>query len=678
MALTEVEILSSATSTSVGGVKPDNISVEVAGDGTLSTIPFVFNLKEYGATGDGVTDDGPALVAAIAALNANGGGTLYVPAGTYRVLNTNTTRRLTTNASIVGDGPNVSVFNYIDYNSPGTRRDFLTCSLADLDITLKNFGIIGDWGDGGNYDQQSHLIGLNTFGNLVLDSLHLSKSRYFAAAIGNAASGTPCNSVIATNCRIEQCLGDGISTRNAKVLIASNNYFFGVNDDAIAYHVIDAETSPINYSATISGNVLVQSQGITCLGAKHTTISGNSITRASYRAITVQGPGTSGFPEGNTPLFSINISDNIVDTVFSGATFSPLSAAGVNYITVTAGELSVNSGGFYPNNPDGSGGIVSPYPYFYLNGSPTPTAPNTGAYSMVISGNVCMRSLEPTANYSDYGFGDWIGRSGPANPTIDDVALGLNSNEGAHYLIVNSLNNVLVSNNTSYGAYTGVYLSTGNSLASLTNVKILGNIFSNYRGAGVLVTGGGDVEVSGNTFDADPLHNSVYRGTNGTWQAAGANIVGAIWQNSTNGGIVFSNNQIKNVYQIYIGGGTNNVFSTGNRIFANPVGGYNNATNEGIRNINIPLAGTSNQLVVYDSDPTSATYGFIQNICLQASATQPNSGLYLSGIFVSNTSPTVSGTAGSRYIVQGWTRLTNGSSHVANTDWVENRTLTGT
>ncbi|HVF42488.1 MAG TPA: carboxypeptidase regulatory-like domain-containing protein, partial [Pyrinomonadaceae bacterium] len=44
------------------------------------------NLKDFGAAGDGVTDDGPALQAALDALAAAGGGTLFVPEGRYAVL----------------------------------------------------------------------------------------------------------------------------------------------------------------------------------------------------------------------------------------------------------------------------------------------------------------------------------------------------------------------------------------------------------------------------------------------------------------------------------------------------------------------------------------------------------------------------------------------------------------
>lgn len=45
--------------------------------------PAVFNVRDYGAIGDGKTLDSPAINQAIAACAAKGGGTVWLPAGTY-------------------------------------------------------------------------------------------------------------------------------------------------------------------------------------------------------------------------------------------------------------------------------------------------------------------------------------------------------------------------------------------------------------------------------------------------------------------------------------------------------------------------------------------------------------------------------------------------------------------
>lgn len=50
---------------------------------TLSINAAVFDIKEYGAKGDGTTIDSPAVNKAIEAASAAGGGTVFFPAGTY-------------------------------------------------------------------------------------------------------------------------------------------------------------------------------------------------------------------------------------------------------------------------------------------------------------------------------------------------------------------------------------------------------------------------------------------------------------------------------------------------------------------------------------------------------------------------------------------------------------------
>lgn len=45
--------------------------------------PENLNVRDFGATGDGITDDGPAFQKALDALATAGGGTLFVPAGKY-------------------------------------------------------------------------------------------------------------------------------------------------------------------------------------------------------------------------------------------------------------------------------------------------------------------------------------------------------------------------------------------------------------------------------------------------------------------------------------------------------------------------------------------------------------------------------------------------------------------
>lgn len=55
----------------------------------------------------------------------------------------------------------------------------------------------------------------------------------------------------------------------------------------------------------------------------------------------------------------------------------------------------------------------------------------------------------------------------------------------------------------------------------------------------------------------------------------------------------------------------------------------------------------------------------------------PTSGTYNAGDEVRNMNTVIQGTTGSRYVTLGWIRVTTGSTHVLNTDWVAIKQLTG-
>lgn len=55
----------------------------------------------------------------------------------------------------------------------------------------------------------------------------------------------------------------------------------------------------------------------------------------------------------------------------------------------------------------------------------------------------------------------------------------------------------------------------------------------------------------------------------------------------------------------------------------------------------------------------------------------PTTGSWTAGDYVQNTAWAEQGTAGSKYIIKGWMRITTGSNNVLNTDWFQDRALTG-
>ena len=65
-----------------------------------------FNVREFGAMGDGVTDDSDAIIAAISEIRARGGGKIFFPKGTYMI---SKTLYLPSNIHMVGEGLDLTI-----------------------------------------------------------------------------------------------------------------------------------------------------------------------------------------------------------------------------------------------------------------------------------------------------------------------------------------------------------------------------------------------------------------------------------------------------------------------------------------------------------------------------------------------------------------------------------------
>lgn len=87
------------------------------------------SVKDFGAVGDGVTNDTAAIQAAMTATNSLGGGTLYFPVGTYLVASTITA---TTGVKFAGAGPNVSVIKTTSATADVIKFDAESCGVDGL------------------------------------------------------------------------------------------------------------------------------------------------------------------------------------------------------------------------------------------------------------------------------------------------------------------------------------------------------------------------------------------------------------------------------------------------------------------------------------------------------------------------------------------------------------------
>lgn len=117
---------------SVGGQGPAGPQGEQGPAGVLT--PNVVTLEQFGAVGDGTTDDSAAMVAAIAAISVAQGGTILLGTKTYNVM-ASAPYTLSANTSIVGWG-----FNSI---LTSNKNDILIRISNGQNIGLHNLALLG-------------------------------------------------------------------------------------------------------------------------------------------------------------------------------------------------------------------------------------------------------------------------------------------------------------------------------------------------------------------------------------------------------------------------------------------------------------------------------------------------------------------------------------------------------
>ena len=137
-------------------------AAQPAAPATQSLGTRVYNIREFGAQGDGKTLDTPALQAAIDACTRDGGGTVLVPSGTFVIgtteLKSNVTLHLAASATLLGSG------NGQDYHAVAAIPLSGDSTLGDgnwallFAVEARNITVEGS----GTIDGQGHLFNSHT------------------------------------------------------------------------------------------------------------------------------------------------------------------------------------------------------------------------------------------------------------------------------------------------------------------------------------------------------------------------------------------------------------------------------------------------------------------------------------------------------------------------------------
>jgi hypothetical protein len=276
------------------------------GDMWIPRSPEVVNVRNYGATGDGIADDTAAIQSLIDA--AASGGTVLLPVGTYKITAPLT---LGDNITLEGEGRD-SIIKPVF--SPVVNRAIQNDHVnGNENITLRNFAL-DRTGPG-----VEHGIMLNGVTNLLIDGVHvfgeptvpsISGAILISSTITSTLAQIKSTGVRVVNCHITECGNYGIQCGHVENVVIAGNYIQGYreligiepeNDYPSGAPVV---TSARNIS--ITGNVLKGSSLINGSATGMlvvTEISGGLVAGVTVSGNAIYGPAT---PAGSVATLAIS------------------------------------------------------------------------------------------------------------------------------------------------------------------------------------------------------------------------------------------------------------------------------------------------------------------------------------------------------------------------------------
>lgn len=628
----------------------------------------VFDIRAYGAIPGGEEDCSEAIRAAMNAARDAGGGVVYVPTGVWRKADTTPPIHMYDNTTLMGDGIASVILN--DDLPTNPRNDMIYVDHA-TNVAFRNFKILGTARTYPTEVNFCQTIAGQYVTNLVISGVTIEACRQMATAFEVV------DNVLFTGCHIVDSIRDGarfVQARNVRII---GNHFQRVADDCIAVHSRDDyPDTVVPHNVTIIGNTIETCQGIKLLGVKNSIISNNTFRWCMQNPIYIWNHIE--LPEGNTAIFSSLISDNVfLDTMSLFDTDFVICA---DFRDRSKGALSAQPGAVAPV-----------FPYTQIANTNVEGAVNMGGFALKIVNNIIGWAAPRVAKFSDYGCGDILNRNnaygdaGIIDPEMNDAAYTCKG-----VVVLGPVRSLDISGNSFHGGPTAInkpmIYCGAPSIASNTivasNVNIKDNTFSDCPSNSCVsleyttTNGAQYINIVGNTFDLDPFFRNQYHNVDNTW--ANDDAAMAISLNAYSAAGVMSQNHFKNCSRLWaLGGEPLSVSEDNVAYFDWQSGGVfdGSAGNLGIRNV--PFAPRVTCIMI-DGVPTNDTFGRLISIPSKTASSMPTTGKYVRGHFVRNINPVLSGSVGSQYYVSGWSRMTNGSDHVLNTDWLECRNLTGT
>lgn len=374
--------------------------------GLLPGVTAWYNVRSYGALGNGSNDDAAAINAAIAAAAAAGGGVVYIPAGTYSigagiVINAdniiirgdgkgNTIIKPVTNATFdaiaTGLPPSSGTAGYIRYFI-GVEGLTIDCSRMLSNVTGQGNGI-HFYGARYSYVRDLYITGCPNFG-ICLDG-DITNFGYSidvrSCRIVNGAAG-----ILTSFC--EECFIVANDILQANAITASLQPLFSSQSTA-GYLVRLVAGYSLLLGNVIGSSGTYTTAAVQCENAGPTRIEGNRFDQTRYQAIRVTAPNTViignqignpssvGSVEGiRVGANNTTIANNIFDLTNGAAHFTYSIVEGGGPYTgnlIYGNQLATGTSGVLTQNAGSTNTIFGNVGYNPVGALATPAVPASG------------------------------------------------------------------------------------------------------------------------------------------------------------------------------------------------------------------------------------------------------------------------------------------------------------
>lgn len=660
MALTQPydEFIASLASSTTG--VSGSPGLNAAGSAAVKAHPHFYNVLDFGAVADydvgdptDSTDNTTFFQAAMDAARA-AKGTVFVPAGDYYFAQAGAALDPGAGGfSIVGEyGSSVLYFHE---GTTGTPR-YLFSNITNTDkehLYFHGLKVVGtfntrlvDEGGTGYYLDHYPEIKFSyckwKWCSWMNTDIHFSENVSF------------------DHCTFEDGARDSARTRECKYTSVTNCTFRRMGDDCVAFHgggyvpgYDPDDGTPRREGLIVSGCFFLDcTSAITALGCRSVIVTGNYSNRS--RGAFFYGPNDPAvFNEGITPCHTLLVANNVILNYVGGLVGSQtiINIFGIQAPRDTAQSAST------PGTPvTGTGAFTTIWGWDNADMNDAADA-YPPAQDWMIVNNIIARRLPAVTNYSDWGFGTLGSHDYDYDPAITD------DNMRPQGVAVHSHLRCTISGNHISHVTTGILFATSTAVlpAALAST-IFGNAIVDFTVHGInLPDSHIDLAIENNMIYGDIYRKATNSNADGTYDS---NAVApfAIRGGSAASGAVIRNNRFAFVTNIVTD------FSTkileNNIAYAQIAAAGFSASNKGVGNI-ITEEEIGIKYVHVDCDPTSATWGTLLNFQVDSASAKPSSGTYVKGHFVKNT-----GSAVGRNVLTGWLRMTTGSGHTLDTDWV--------